>query len=103
MYLAAMRGCCAPTRAASIFSCSTRRIFIARPGGPYAAPDGSDWPDNPFRFAALAGPAPQLALGRAAGFSPDIVHAHDWQAGLAAGLSTAMIGRRAPRNGDHRP
>ena len=27
--------------------------LYARPGGPYAAPDGSDWPDNPFRFAAL--------------------------------------------------
>ena len=53
------------------------------------APDGSDWPDNPFRFAALAQAGAELALGGAAGFSPDVVHAHDWQAGLAAGLSPA--------------
>ena len=28
--------------------------LYARPGGPYTAPDGRDWPDNPLRFAALA-------------------------------------------------
>lgn len=55
-----------------------------RPGGPYAGPDGSDWPDNPFRFAALCRSAAQLGLGFAPGFAPDIVHAHDWQAGMAA-------------------
>jgi starch synthase len=55
-----------------------------RPGGPYAGPDGRDWPDNPFRFAALCRCAAQLGLGFAPGFAPDIIHAHDWQAGLAA-------------------
>jgi starch synthase len=55
-----------------------------RPGGPYAAPDGGDWPDNPFRFAALCQAAAQLAFGLAPGFAPDILHAHDWQGGLAA-------------------
>ena len=54
-----------------------------RPGGPYLGPDGSDWPDNAFRFAALARVAAQIALGAIAKFTPDIVHAHDWQAGLA--------------------
>ena len=27
--------------------------LYARPGNPYAAPDGKDWPDNGIRFAAL--------------------------------------------------
>ena len=52
-----------------------------RPGGPYSGPDG-DWPDNPFRFAALARVAAQIAYGEVPGFIPDVLHAHDWQAGL---------------------
>lgn len=53
-----------------------------RPGGPYVDASGRDWPDNPIRFAALS------AMGAATGrfgaglWRPDIVHAHDWQAGL---------------------
>jgi len=58
--------------------------LFARPGGPYTTPDGADWPDNPFRFAALAKAGAELALGASPGFSPDVVHAHDWQAGLTA-------------------
>lgn len=53
-----------------------------RPGGPYVAPDGTDWPDNPVRFAALARVAASLAKGLLPGYAPDVVHAHDWQAGL---------------------
>ena len=54
-----------------------------RPGGPYAGPDGQDWADNPQRFAALCQVAATLGHGAAAGFRPDVVHAHDWQAALA--------------------
>lgn len=54
-----------------------------RPGGPYAGPDGADWGDNARRFAALGAVASGVGLGLIAGFAPDIVHAHDWQAGLA--------------------
>ncbi|MPT25301.1 MAG: glycogen synthase GlgA [Starkeya sp.] len=54
-----------------------------RPGGPYAGPDGADWGDNARRFAALGAVASGVGLGLIAGFVPDIVHAHDWQAGLA--------------------
>lgn len=50
-----------------------------RPGGPYQAPGGHDWPDNALRFAALGRAAADLAATE--GF--DAVHAHDWQAGLA--------------------
>jgi starch synthase len=40
-----------------------------------------DHPDNPRRFAALARAAFDAAI--ATGFAPDVVHAHDWQGGLA--------------------
>ena len=53
-----------------------------RPGNPYSGPDGLDWPDNPFRFAALAWVAAELGRGLVPQMTPDIVHAHDWQAGL---------------------
>jgi len=53
-----------------------------RPGSPYLTPDGQDWPDNARRFAALARAAADIGQGVAPGFVPDVVHAHDWQAGL---------------------
>ncbi len=55
-----------------------------RPGGPYVGPDGIDWPDNALRFAALARAGASLGQGLLPGYAPDVVHAHDWQAGLAA-------------------
>ena len=55
-----------------------------RPGNPYSGPDGRDWPDNAFRFAALGRAAAAVGGGAVGAFVPDIVHAHDWQAGLAA-------------------
>jgi starch synthase len=54
-----------------------------RPGNPYLGPDGQDWPDNPLRFAALAWAARALALGAVPALRFDLLHAHDWQAGLA--------------------
>jgi starch synthase len=56
--------------------------LYARPGGPYVSPDGGDWPDNAFRFAALAKAGADIGLGLVPAFMPDIVHGHDWQAGL---------------------
>ncbi|WP_315782925.1 MULTISPECIES: glycogen synthase GlgA [unclassified Bradyrhizobium] len=53
-----------------------------REGNPYLGPDGKDWPDNAFRFAALARAASYIGLGAVPAFVPDIVHGHDWQAGL---------------------
>jgi starch synthase len=54
-----------------------------RPANPYLGPDGRDWPDNHRRFAALSWTAAALAGGRLpVGWQPDLVHAHDWQAGL---------------------
>jgi starch synthase len=54
-----------------------------RPGNPYTAPNGADWPDNALRFAALSRMAASIATDGIAGLRPDILHAHDWQAGLA--------------------
>ena len=54
-----------------------------RAGGPYSGPEG-DWPDNPERFAALSWVAARIAReGLGDGWRPDLVHAHDWQAGFA--------------------
>ncbi len=44
-------------------------------------PDGGDYPDNPRRFAVLVRAALEFAARRGRG--PTLVHAHDWQAGLA--------------------
>ncbi len=57
--------------------------LFGRPGNPYVMADGADWPDNGLRFAALSRMAADIGLGDVPDFVPDIVHAHDWQAGLA--------------------
>lgn len=54
-----------------------------RPGNPYVSPDGWDWPDNWKRFAALGWVAAELAQGLVEGYHPQVLHCHDWQAGLA--------------------
>jgi starch synthase len=53
-----------------------------REGGPYGGPAG-DWADNPQRFAALSWVAARLAREGFDGWKADVLHAHDWQAGLA--------------------
>ncbi|MEM6760285.1 MAG: glycogen synthase GlgA [Pseudomonadota bacterium] len=53
-----------------------------RDGGLYATEDGRDWPDNPERFAALSYAAAYIARNGAGGWQPEVVHGHDWQAGL---------------------
>ncbi|MGQ7786621.1 glycogen synthase GlgA [Nesterenkonia sp. K-15-9-6] len=76
--------------------------LFERPGGPYS--DGQhDHSDNHVRFAALSWAAAQIAQhgahdGAGEPWRPDLVHAHDWQAGLApsylkyadAGVPTVM-------------
>ena len=57
--------------------------LFARAGNPYLSPEGIDWPDNGTRFAALSGMAANIGAGAVSTFLPDVVHAHDWQAGLA--------------------
>lgn len=65
-----------------------------RPGGPYSGPDGTDWSDNAQRFAALGAVASGIGLGLVPAFVPDVVQAHDWQAGLAPAYLHYSGGRR---------
>ncbi len=55
-----------------------------RPGSPYLAPDGAEWPDNQGRFAAFGWAAAHLAFGELdPAWRPAILHCHDWHCGLA--------------------
>lgn len=69
-----------------------------REGTPYGANNGRDWPDNHIRFARLGLAAAEIAAGQGIfHWQPDLVHAHDWPAGLAPaymhwrGLSTPTL------------
>ncbi|MHA7776876.1 glycogen synthase GlgA [Roseibium sp. M-1] len=53
-----------------------------RPGNIYLGPDGKDWGDNAIRFGALCIAGADIAEKGAGKWTPDIVHVHDWQAGL---------------------
>ena len=66
-----------------------------RNGGPYLDPDGRVWPDNHLRFALLARAAAMVCdAGALIGWQPDILHAHDWHAGLAAAYLALRAGNR---------
>lgn len=53
-----------------------------RPGNIYLDHAGGDWHDNHLRFGALSFVGAQIALGLIPDWQPDLVNAHDWQAGL---------------------
>ena len=56
-----------------------------RPGGPYTDPHGNEWRDNDLRFGMLCKAAAMFAAAPGLdGWQPDILHAHDWHAGLTA-------------------
>lgn len=67
--------------------------LFARPGNPYVGADGKDWPDNGLRFAALCKVAAEIGLGAVSSFLPDVVHCHDWQAGLVPAYLRYAHGR----------
>ncbi len=55
-----------------------------RPGNPYLTPARADWPDNPRRFGLLGWVAAHLGCGDIErDWRADVLHAHDWHAGLA--------------------
>jgi starch synthase len=65
-------------------------LLYARSGNPYLQRDGSDWPDNLQRFGLLGWVAAQMACGRLdPDWTPDVLHAHDWHAGMACAYLTA--------------
>ncbi|NDW05197.1 glycogen synthase GlgA [Jiella pacifica] len=67
-----------------------------RLGGPYSDSGGHDFSDNWRRFAALSKAGARIAQGAIAGYRPDIVHAHDWQAALTP-VYLAASNRPRPR------
>lgn len=70
--------------------------LFEREGNPYNGPDGRDWPDNHLRFALLSRVAAMISMpGNAYGWTPDVVHANDWQAGLVAAYLYFWGGRHA--------
>lgn len=54
-----------------------------RPGNPYEDPQRQPYGDNHRRFALLGWAAMRLAQGLDPHWQPELVHAHDWHAGLA--------------------
>ena len=72
-----------------------------RPGTPYGPAAGGDWPDNDRRFALLAWVAARLT-DEESGWVPQIIHAHDWHAGLVGlylrSRSGSPPGLHAPRS-----
>ena len=60
-----------------------------RPGGPY-----EERGDSHIRFAALAWAAAHLALTGDGGWRPEVVQAHDWQAGLIPAYLAQQPGPR---------
>jgi len=59
-------------------------FLYRRDGNPYLGPDGRDWSDNHRRYALLGWIAAHLAAGELdRNWQPEVVHSHDWHAGLA--------------------
>lgn len=65
-----------------------------RPGNPYADAAGVAYADNHRRFALLGLAAARLAEGVDPSWRPEVVHAHDWHAGLACAHVAASRSRR---------
>lgn len=67
-----------------------------RPGNPYEDAQRRPYADNHRRFAALGWAAAHLARGLDSNWSPQLVHGHDWHAGLVAACIKLTAGRRVP-------
>ena len=68
--------------------------LYAQAGNPYVDESGRDWPDNHLRFALLGWVAARFADRSIDEWRPDIVHGHDWHAGLAPAYLAARGGDR---------
>ena len=69
--------------------------LFARAGTPYLDAEGRDWPDNPQRFAALSWVGAFIGRAGVGRWTPDVVHCHDWQAGLVPTYLRQMGGGAA--------
>ena len=67
-----------------------------RPGSPYQASDGNEWPDNLQRFALLGWVGAHLASGELdPTWTPQVVQAHDWHAAMCCAYIEAHPVRTA--------
>ncbi len=71
--------------------------FYQRAGGPYNDAAQQPYVDNHLRFGLLGWVAAQLAAGLDAHWSAQVVHAHDWHAGLAPAYLKALNEERGER------
>jgi starch synthase len=59
-------------------------------GNPYTDSNGHDWNDNALRFALLGWIGAHIALGELdSTWRPEVLHAHDWHAGMACAYIAA--------------
>jgi starch synthase len=68
-----------------------------RPGNPYADADNREYADNDRRFALLGWVAARMTEGLDPAWRPQVVHAHDWHAGLAPAYLKAAEGASGQR------
>jgi starch synthase len=71
-------------------------VLFDRPGNPYLGPDGHDWRDNASRFAALSWAGALLGQGLDPQWTPDVLHGHDWHAGLMPAYVRAFADAQQP-------
>ncbi|MDR3370088.1 glycogen synthase GlgA [Rhodoferax sp.] len=64
--------------------------LYARPGSPYEDAWRQPYADNHRRFALLSWVAAQLAHGLDTHWQPQVVHSHDWHAGLTSAYMAFM-------------
>ena len=71
--------------------------LCARPGNPYEDTHRHPYGDNHRRFALLGWVASLLAQGLDSLWQPQVVHSHDWHAGLASAYLAFAPPREGPR------
>ena len=67
--------------------------LLDQPGNPYTNGQGQPWPDSAQRFGWLGWAAARLGTGLDSSWQPDVVHGHDWHAGLAPAYLHALAQR----------
>jgi len=68
-----------------------------RDGGPYQDASGGDWDDNPLRFGQLSRVAALLGATQSpVGWRAQVIHANDWETGLAPAYAAFAGGAATP-------
>jgi starch synthase len=81
-HLLAGRFAAAPLRDVPVYLLQHEGLY-GRAGNPYQGANGAAYADNHRRFALLGQAAARLAEGLDPDWLPQVVHGHDWHAGLA--------------------